>query len=265
MKEEDILRKANDLFYAEKNQSQIGLISREFPKITLAEAYKIQERLIEKKLSSGQKRKGWKIGLTSKAMQRALNIDTPDTGVLFDNMFFSNGSTIPQNRFIQPRVEAEIAFIMKSKISGNNVSKSQIMDATDFVCPSIEILDTRIKRSDPSTGQTRKIFDTVADNAANAGLILGNQRHKVEDWDLRRVGCILKKNNVVEETGLGAGILDDPITGISWLITRLANYNQCLEAGDVVLSGSFIRPVETAPNDEIFVDFSDFGTVSCKF
>ena len=265
MREEDIKRTADDLFNAEKNLIQIDLISRDFPEITLEEAYAIQEKLIENKLSSGLIKKGWKIGLTSKAMQRALNIETPDSGVLFDNMFFQNESQIPKNRFIKPRIEAEIAFVMKAKISGKEITKSEIIEATDYVCPALEILDTRIKRSDPTTGQTRKIFDTVADNAANAGIILGNQTHKIKDWDLRRVGCILKKNNEVEETGLGAGILDDPVTGILWLIRRLADYNKYLDKGDVVLSGSFIRPVETNFGDQISADFNDFGTVSCTF
>ena len=265
IKESDIKRMADNLFDAEKKRKQIGLISSNFPEMTLKDAYAIQEKLIENKLSSGLIKKGWKIGLTSKAMQRALNIETPDSGVLFDNMFFENGSTIPQNRFIQPRIEAEIAFIMKEKISGKKITKSDIIDATDYVCPALEILDTRIKRSDPTTGQTRKIFDTIADNAANAGIILGNQNQNIEDCDLRRVGCILKKNNEVEETGLGAGILDDPVTAVLWLIRRLADFNGYLDKGDVVLSGSFIRPVETSIGDQVIADFDDFGFVSCTF
>ncbi len=265
MKEADIKKIAEKLFDAERNLTQIGLISSDFPEITLENAYAIQEQLIEKKLSSGLIKKGWKIGLTSKAMQRALNIETPDSGVLFDNMFFGNGSIIPKNRFIQPRIEAEIAFVMRKKISGKEVTRTEVIEATDYVCPAIEILDTRVKRCDPITGQTRKIFDTVADNAANAGIILGDQSHNVQDWDLRQVGCILKKNNEVEETGLGAGIMDDPVIGILWLIRRLAIYNKYLDRGDVVLSGSFIRPVETNFGDTIVADFKDFGIVSCTF
>ena len=113
--------------------------------------------------------------------------------------------------------------------------------------------------------QTRKIFDTIADNAANAGIVLGNQTQNIEDCDLRRVGCILKKNNEVEETGLGAGILDDPVTAVLWLIRRLADFNGYLDKGDVVLSGSFIRPVETSIGDQVIADFDDFGFVSCTF
>jgi 2-oxo-hept-3-ene-1,7-dioate hydratase len=133
------------------------------------------------------------------------------------------------------------------------------------VVASLEILDTRILRADPATGQARIIVDTVSDNAANAGIVMGSERHAIDAHDLRWVGAVLKVNGVVEETGLGAGVLDDPVTGILWLVHRLAQYGEGLAAGEIVLSGSFIRPVE-APSGTVFeADFGAFGRVDLTF
>lgn len=265
MRPDQIQNAANALFAAEKSRQQIGLISMDHPEMSMDDAYEVQSAYVDRKLSNGGKQRGWKIGLTSKAMQSALGIDIPDSGILFEDMFFENGSQIPQDRFIQPRIEAEIAFVMKAPISGPNTTGEQVLAATDFVCPSLEILDTRILRQDPKTGTSRKIFDTIADNAANAGVVLGAQKHKINAFDLRWVGAIIAKNDEVEETGLGAGVLNDPVMGIVWLADRLAQYNQSISAGDVVLSGSFIRPVETQFGDHIHADFGPFGHVSCTF
>ncbi|MCZ4272808.1 2-oxo-hept-4-ene-1,7-dioate hydratase [Maritalea porphyrae] len=256
---------ANALFEAEKSRQQMELISLANPQMTMDDAYAIQSAYVDKKRKNGGKQHGWKIGLTSKAMQSALGIDIPDSGILFEDMFFENGSQIPRDRFIQPRIEAEIAFVMKAPVSGPNITREQVIAATDYVCPSLEILDTRIVRQDAKTGISRKIFDTIADNAANAGIVLGTQKHQINAFDLRWVGAIVTNNDEVEETGLGAGVLNDPVMGIVWLANRLAQYNQSISAGDVVLSGSFIRPVETEFGDHIYADFGPFGHVSCTF
>ena len=144
---------------------------------------------------------GWKIGLTSKAMQHALGIDIPDSGVLLDDMVFENGAVIPEGRFIQPRIEVEIAFVMKAPLAGDRVTREEVRAATDHVVAAIEILDTRIQRRDPTSGATRKVVDTIADNAANAGIVLGDRRHALDSFDLRWVGTIAKRNGEVEETG----------------------------------------------------------------
>ncbi len=250
---------------AETNLVQMGLLSLQFPDATMDDAYAIQSAWVKHKRATGRKTIGWKIGLTSKAMQSALNITTPDSGVLFDDMLFADGATIPQNRFIQPRIEAEIAFVMKADLKGPNVTAEEVMAATDYVAPSLEILDTRILRMDPATKRPRTIVDTISDNAANAGIVLGQQKHKPRDVDLRWAGAIVFKNDEVEETGLGAGVLNDPALGIAWLANRLAHYGDHISAGQVVLSGSFIRPVETKPGDMILADFGNFGSVSCRF
>jgi 2-oxo-hept-3-ene-1,7-dioate hydratase len=265
MTPDQITAAAEMLFQAEQTGQQCGLLSLAYPDMTLDDAYGVQTALVAQKTAAGAKVIGWKIGLTSRAMQQALNITTPDSGVLLDDMLFQTGDVIPAGRFIQPRIEAEIAFVMKTDLSGAQATRADVIAATDYVAPSLEILDTRVLRVDPATGKARIIVDTVADNAANAGIVLGAERHAVDAVDLRWAGAILKRDGVVEETGLGAAVLDDPVTGILWLVHRLAQYGAGLSAGDVVLSGSFIRPVE-APSGSVFqADFGAFGRVDLTF
>ena len=265
MNTEQIERAASALDEAERSRVQIRMLTLEHPGMNMDDAYVVQAAWVARKIAAGRIVKGWKIGLTSKAMQSALNIDIPDSGVLLDDMFFDNGTTIPANRFIQPRVEAEIAFIMRAPLKGPNVSAADVLAATEWVAPSLEILDTRILRVDSETKKTRTVFDTISDNAANAGIVLGKQRFAPDAFDLRWVGAIVSRDGEVEETGLGAGVLNDPALGIAWLANRLAGYGQSISAGDVVLSGSFIRPIEAPSGSHIEADFGPFGSVSCHF
>ena len=252
------------LLEAERKGRQIGLLSLAHPGMTMDDAYAIQSALMAQKLAAGRRVVGWKIGLTSKAMQSALGISTPDSGVLFDDMDFADGATIPAGRFIQPRIEAEIAFIMKAPLAGD-VTRDEVIAATEAVAPALEILDTRILRADPATGKARIITDTISDNAANAGFVLGPERHDPGAIDLRWAGAIVARNGEVEETGLGAGVLGDPVMGVVWLAARMGQYGQRIEPGQVILSGSFIHPVECPPGARIEADYGPFGKVSCTF
>lgn len=265
MTPEDAAQAAQDLFEAEETGAQIGLLSLRFPGMTLDDAYAVQAALVARKLAAGRRKIGWKIGLTSRAMQDALNIETPDSGVLLDNMLFESGDTVPKGRFIQPRIEAEIAFVMGADLPHGDLNREDILAATEHVAPALEILDTRILRSDPATGKARVVTDTISDNAANAGVVLGAARHDPRAVDLRWVGAIVSRDAVVEETGLGAGVLNDPVTSMIWLARRMEAYGQRIEAGDIVLSGSFIRPVECPTGTQIDADFGAFGTVSIAF
>ncbi len=256
---------AESLFEAEVSGKQCGLLSLRYPGMTLDDAYAVQKRLVDRKLATGRRRIGWKIGLTSRAMQDALGIDTPDSGVLLDDMAFDTGGTVPAGRFIQPRIEAEIAFVMKAPLAGADCSRDDVLAATDYVCPSLEILDTRILRADPESGQARVVTDTISDNAANAGVVLGLERHRVDAHDLRWVGALVTRNGTVEETGLGAGVLNDPATSVLWLARRMAGYGLAIEAGDIVLSGSFIRPIEAPAGSVFHADFGPFGSVHINF
>ncbi|KIC40573.1 2-oxo-hepta-3-ene-1,7-dioate hydratase [Ruegeria sp. ANG-R] len=265
MTPEDHAHAAADLLNAERTGEQVGLLTLRHPEMGMDDAYEVQNAIYRAKLAEGRTVIGWKIGLTSKAMQYALNIDIPDSGILFDNMAFENGGTVPAGRFIQPRIEAEIAFVMKDAIGGANVTREQVLEATDYVAPSIEILDTRIKRTDPETGKARTVFDTISDNAANAGIVLGTERHAVDAFDLRWVGALTFRDGEIEETGLGAGVLNDPVESVVWLARRMAQYGQSIEPGQVILSGSFIRPVECPSGTEIHADFGSFGSVDINF
>ena len=262
---DDINRAARRLHQAEQSRTQIRQLSQEHPAISIADAYAIQKTWVDIKVTEGRVIKGHKIGLTSRAMQSSLNIDEPDSGVLLDDMFFADGGLVPSERFIATRVEAELAFIMKTRLAGPDCTLFDVLNATDFVVPALEILDTRIERVDRKTKATRKIFDTIADNAANAGIVLGGRPLRPLDADLRWIGALCFKNGQLEETGLAAGVLNHPATAVAWLANKIAPHGLALEPGQVVLAGSFIRPIEVRKGDTIVADYGPYGTVSCYF
>ena len=260
MTEDQVAAAGDALFTAERDRAQTRLLTAANPGMDMDDAYAVQAAFVDRKLAAGGSIRGWKIGLTSKAMQYALNIDIPDSGILFEDMFFDHCGTVPAGRFIEPRIEAEIAFIMGRDLSGGDVT-----GATKAVAPALEILDTRIFRADPESGAQRTVLDTISDNAANAGIVLGDATHDVDAFDLRWVGAIVSRDDEVEETGLGAGVLNDPVESMVWLVHRLNRYGAGLRAGDVVLSGSFIRPIEATPASRFHADYGPFGTVDINF
>ena len=262
---EQIQVAAKRLDQAETSLQQTELVSLSYPGMTMEDAYAIQYGWVNEKIANGRQVIGHKIGLTSRAMQQALNIDIPDSGILFDDMLFENGATVPKGRYIQPRIEAEIAFVMKEDLSGDNLTVEDVLDATDYIAPSLEILDARIFRKCPQTGTLRIVYDTIADNAANAGVVLGTGKANPRDVDLRWLGAIVSVNGNVESTGLGAAVLNDPALSVLWLAQRLAQYNDTIRAGEIILSGSFIAPIETASGDHFNADFGDFGSVDLHF
>ncbi len=256
---------AERLNQAEKTRTQIRQLSQDHPGITVEDAYAIQKAWVAIKVAEGRVVRGHKIGLTSKAMQSALNIEEPDSGVLFDDMFFADGGVVPTDRFIGTRIEAELAFVMKQQLAGPHCTMFDVLNATDFVVPALEILDTRIERVDPQTRSTRKIFDTIADNAANAGIVLGGRPLRPLETDLRWIGALCYRNGQLEETGLAAAVLGHPTTSVAWLANKIAPHGLALEAGQVVLAGSFIRPIEARKGDTIQADYGPYDTVSCYF
>lgn len=262
--ESEVIKTAHALQQAEQSRVQIGLLSQTYPNMDMDDAYRIQAAWVQLKEQQGDARVGLKIGLTSKVMQKALNIDTPDSGVLLKSMQFHDGATIPCDRFIAPRIEAELAFIMKSDLPPN-ASVYDVLKATDYVAPALEILDTRVVRGEMGTGKARNVYDTISDNAANAGFVLGGKPIDPDAMDLRWLGAIVSVNAEVVETGLAAGVLNHPAYGLVWLSARLAQYGEVIRAGQVVLSGSFIKPIETPPGTTITADYGVLGTVSCHF
>jgi 2-oxo-hept-3-ene-1,7-dioate hydratase len=250
---------------AERTRKQIRMLNVEYPGMTIEDAYAVQRAWIARKLAAGRTIKGHKIGLTSKAMQNAVNIREPDYGVLLDDMFYHDGAEIPPERFITIRVEAELAFVLKSPLSGPECSIFDVLNATDYVTPALEILDTRVQRVDPEGKATRKIVDTIADNAANAALVVGGRPFRPMDTDLRWVAALVYRNGQLEETGVAAGVLNHPANGVAWLANKLHPHGVRLEPGQIILSGSFIRPIDAKKGDTFHADYGPFGTVSCFF
>src|SRR3954447_13784652 len=265
LSKDEIRSAAERLDQAEKTRKQIRQLSLEHPAITIEDSYAIQKAWVDMKVGQGRVVKGHKIGLTSKAMQSALNIDEADSGILLDDMFFADGGLVPSDRFIATRVEGELAFVMKSRLSGPDCTLFDVVNATYFVVAALALLDTRVERVDPQTKAARKIFDPSADNAANAGIVLGGRPIRPGDADLRWIGALCYRNGQLEETGLAAGVLNHPATAVAWLANKIAPNGLALEAGQVVLAGSFIRPIETRKGDTIQPDYGPYGSVSCYF
>lgn len=263
--EDEIKEAAVKLFEAEKNRVQIPATTLKHPDMTMDEAYKIQKTWVDMKIAEGRRVKGYKIGLTSRAMQMAVNIDQPDYGVLLDDMFYDDGAEIEVAQFLDLRVEAELAFVLKEPLSGEEVSVIDVMNATDYVIPALELIAARTFRVDPETGYTRKVFDTIADNAANAAIIMGGRPMRPDALDMRWAGALLYRNGQIEETGIAAGVLNHPANGICWAARRFAPQGIGFEPGQVVLSGSFIRPVIASAGDIFHADYGPLGTITCRF
>lgn len=208
---------------------------------------------------------GHKIGLTSRAMQLASRIDEPDYGALLDDMFFEPNGDVPLSRFLAPKVEVELAFVLRADLRGPGVNVFDVLRTTEYVTPAAEIIDARIERVSASTGRPRRVTDTISDNAANAGVILGGRAVRPDGLDLRWAAALCIRNGVIEETGVAAGVLGHPASGVAWLANRLAPHGESLSAGEVVLAGSFIRPVDISPGDVFTFDYGRLGTFSCRF
>jgi 2-oxo-hept-3-ene-1,7-dioate hydratase len=256
---------ARQLYDARKSRTQLRHFSKLHPQMTIDDGYAIQREWVRLEIADGRRILGRKIGLTSRAMQQAAQITEPDFAPLMDDMFFAQGSDIPMARFIAPRVEVELAFILGKPLKGPGITLFDVLSATDYVTPAVEIIDARIEQFDRETQVMRKVFDTISDFAANAGIVLGGRPVRPTEVDLRWVGALLHKNGVIEETGLAAGVLNHPASGVAWLANKIAPYDEQLEAGDVVLAGSFTRPVAAAAGDSFHVDYGPLGGIAFRF
>lgn len=256
---------AASLDHAERTQTQVDHFSIAYPGLTIEDAYAVQKAWVAAKIADGRRPIGHKIGLTSRAMQRAGNITEPDYGTLLDDMQFRDGGDIPTARFIVPRVEVELAFILKDPLSGPNCTIFDVLSATDYVVPAIELIDARIRQVDPITKATRKVVDTISDNAANAGIIMGGRPIRPLDTDLRWVCATIARNGVIEESGVAAAVLNHPANGVAWLANKMHPYGVSLEPGEILLGGSFTAPVAARSGDTFHVDYGPLGTVSFHF
>ena len=260
---------AAELDHSERTRVAVEHFSKRFPDMTIEDGYRVGRAWVALQIVNGARVIGHKIGLTSRAMQQASQIDEPDYGTLLDHMRFDctpdEVLDIPHGRFIAPRVEVELAFVLKAPLRGPAVGVEQVLAATDYVTPAIEIIDARIEQFDRHTKAMRKVFDTISDNAANAGIVLGAGRADPHAVDLPWCGAILRQNGVVEETGLAAGVQGHPAIGIAWLANKLAPWGECLAAGEVVLAGSFTRPVAARVGDHFEADYGPLGRLSFRF
>ena len=240
---------ARRLYEARKSRTQLRHFSQEQPGMTLQDGYAIQSEWVKLEIA------GRKIGLTSRAMQLSSQIDEPDYAPLMDDMFFETGSDIPMERFIAPRVEVELAFVLGRALKGPGATLFDVLRAADYVTPAL----------DRDTRAPRKVFDTIADFAANAGVVLGGRPVKPDAVDLRWVGALLYKNAVIEESGLAAAVLNHPANGVAWLANKIAPYGEQLNAGDIVLGGSFTRPTTAVRGDVLHADYGPLGNISFRF
>ncbi len=261
---EQIVDAVDKLHTAEQTHKQIPALSLSYPDMDMDDAYAIQKGWMDRKIRRGA-RWGLQGGLTSRAMQMAMKSDTPDYGVVLDDMVFANNGQIRAADFTDPRLEVEFAFVLKKPLFGEDVSVEEVMDATDYVVPALELIAARSFRIDPDSGYTRTVFDTIADNAGNAGIIVGDQRIEPDAIDLRWAGALLYLNGEIEETGLGAGVMDHPAHGIRWVCKRFAPHGIGLEPGQLILSGSFTRPVNVVAGDQLRADYGPLGDIIIDF
>ena len=256
---------AQALEQAQQTRTQLEHFSKKFPGMGLEDGYRVSRAWMQIKRQQGRQVIGHKIGLTSRAMQQASQIDEPDYGTLLDDMLWTcePGAelAIPFQRFIAPRIEVELAFVLKADLRGPDVTVEQVLAATDYVTPAIEIIDSRIEQFDRHTKVMRKVQDTISDNAANAAIVTGGRRVKPLEVDLPWCGAVLRQNSVVEETGLAAGVQGHPAIGIAWLANKLAPWGEQLLAGQIVLAGSFTRPVAGRPGDRFEADYGALGVL----
>jgi 2-oxopent-4-enoate/cis-2-oxohex-4-enoate hydratase len=237
----------------------IAPLTERYPDITLAEAYAIQRQLLARRRTGGARVVGKKIGVTSRAVMDMLKVAEPDFGVLLDDMACRDGETVEYRRLIAPRAEGEIAFVLKRTLRGPGVTAAMVFAATEFVMPCFEIVDSRI------TDWKIKIQDTVADNASSALFVLGDRAVRPDEVDLRTVGMVLEHNGDVVVTGAGAAALGSPLNAVAWLANRLADFDEALEAGEVILSGSLAAMVPVKAGDTFRVWLGGIGSAAIRF
>ena len=258
-------RLAMRIIEAERTKQPTKQISQLHPEFTIDDAYAIQDAGIRLSEEAGRVVRARKVGLTSKVMQDSVGVHEPDSGVIYDDMFYAPGDTIPFDRFIAPRIEVELAFVLGAELSDPDCALEDVLEATSYVTPAIEILDTRIQMKDPDTGSTRTIVDTVADNAADAGIIVAHQRFDVHEIDIPWVSAVLRRNGQIEESGVAAAVLDHPGRSVAWLTRRLHGLGIALQPGELVLAGSFTRPLWVQRGDEFVADYGALGTLEFRF
>lgn len=258
LSEDERRQAAESILRAERERKPMVQPSRTWPGMELADAYRIQDLWAEARIEAGARVIGHKIGLTSRAMQMASKINEPDYGRILDDALYNDGAQIPASSFLKPRLEVELAFVMGEDLSGPATRIYDVMRATEFVVPALEVIDYR-------TEVPRAIVDTIADNAAFGAIVVGGRMIRPMDVDIRWVGATLSKNGLIEESGVSAAIMGHPAAGIAWLVNKLHGVDTGLKRGQIVLAGSFTRPVDIARGDVIHADFGPLGAIGISF
>jgi 2-keto-4-pentenoate hydratase len=259
LSQEQIRQEARELYRAEKDKRVLPPFTAKYSQIEPEESYRIQLALIEMKQADGAKVVGKKIGLTSKAMQKMLNVDQPDYGHILDNMVLQDAAVFPLDELIQPKIEPEIAFILDHELKGPGITPIQVLAATRFVVPALEIIDSRIE------GWKIKLCDTIADNASSARVVLGNSPKRVDRFDLKLVGMVLEKNGEIVPTGAGGAVLGHPAVAVAWLANAVGQFGVSLGAGEIVMPGALCAATDVSPGDLLQASFAGLGCVSVRF
>ncbi|BCH16637.1 MULTISPECIES: 2-oxo-hept-4-ene-1,7-dioate hydratase [unclassified Mesorhizobium] len=249
---------AQALLGAEESRVPIPQLSKTYPQIEIEDAYRIQDLWAEGRIAKGARVAGHKIGLTSRAMQMASKMTEPDYGRILDDALFNDGAQIRADLFIKPRLEVELAFIMGENLEGPSTRIYDVMRATEFIVPALEIIDYR-------TEVPRAITDTIADNAAFGAIVVGGRVIRPMDIDIRWIGATLSKNGIIEESGVSAAVMGHPAAGVAWLVNKLHAVGGKLEKGQIVLAGSFTRPVDIAAGDVVQADYGPIGALGVSF
>jgi 2-keto-4-pentenoate hydratase len=244
---------------AEANKNSIGAITDSYPEMTVEDAYRIQLAGIEMKLAKGRRVIGKKIGLTSKGMQKLLGVDEPDYGILLNDMLLSEGFPCRRDTLLQPKIEGELAFILKETLKGPGVTIADVYRATEYIVPAFEIVDSRIR------DWKIKLEDTVADNASSARVLLGSRVTPIKDLDLKLVGMMLEKNGEMVSSGVGAEVWGNPAAAVAWLANKLGDFDIALEKGEFILSGAVTAAEAVSAGDVFNVSFTNLGSLSLKF
>jgi 2-keto-4-pentenoate hydratase len=258
MEDERLKRIADRLMRAAQTRIGIAPPAAE-EKLSVADAYRIQMINVERSLAVGHQIVGRKVGLTSLAMQKMMGVSEPDFGHLFDDMMLASGDRCEIKSLLLPRVEPEIAFVLSRELRGPGITRDEVIAATDYVTPAIEIIDTRIR------DWKITLADTIADNASSARVVLGREKTSPAAHDLARIAMTLEKNGATVEQGVGAAVLGHPAEPVAWLANKLAEFGQIVAAGSIVMPGALCRAVEVAAGDSITARFGALGAVSVRF
>jgi 2-oxopent-4-enoate hydratase len=250
---------ADELWEADRSAKPVAPLTERHPDLVISDAYAIQTINIARRTAAGQRVIGRKVGLTSKPMQQMLGVDEPDFGVLTDEMIVEDGDLIDLGRLVQPRVEAELAFVMGEDLAGPGVTTARALSAIEGALPSVEIVDSRV------ADWKIKLVDTVADNASSGLLVVGGRMRPVADLDLRLLGVVVSRHGQLLDTGAGAAALGNPARCVAWLANKLGSFGEGLKAGDVVLPGAVHKMVPVEPGDVFRAEFAHLGAVTVRF